>query len=248
MTTFSEKGHARNVANLGTLISFATGFGADYNPSKKEISLAALNALRDEAGKDLALVNTHFANWVVAVQAQQTQFARLNIRLTRIINAVANSEVLPAVITTAKALNRKLQGSGSRKARELALAEGNNTAEEATKTISTSRQSHESRIENLERLVQLLSEQPGYAPNEPDLNLSALQSLLADFKARNEAVKNAWMMLSNARISRNNRFYQAESGLVELAADVKRYVKSLYGAGTPQFKQVSSLSFIRIKS
>jgi len=247
MTNFSEKGHAKNVANLGTMISFATGFGADYNPSKKSISLAALNSFREEAGRNLVQVNTHYANWRVAVEEQQALFDRLNNHLTRIVSAVENSEVPPAVITTAKALNKKLRGTTTRKPKTPAIGAGEAAPETQPKSYSASRLSQDSRIENLEKLVQLLTEQPGYAPNEPDLQVTFLQKLLADFKVKNEAVKNCWMTLSNARISRNKTFYNTENGLVKLAADVKRYVKSVYGGNAPQFEQVSRLIFTRIR-
>lgn len=247
MTNFSEKGHAKNVANLGALITFTTGFGTGYNPSKKSISLAALNSLKEEAEKNLTLVNTHYANWIVATEAQQSMFAKLNGHLTRVVNAVENCEVPPAVITTAKALNKKLQGTKSRKAQVPVVSESGTASETESKIHSTSRQSQDSRLENLERMVQLLSEQPGYTPNEPDLQVAALQKLLADFKTKNEAVKTTQMMLSNARINRNKTFYNTESGLVECAADVKKYVKSLYGAISPEFKQISGLSFTRLR-
>jgi len=247
MTNFSEKGHAKNVANLGALITFTTGFGAGYNPSKQTISLAALSTLKEEAEKHLTRVNTHFANWVIAVEAQQTMFAGLNVYLTRIVNAVENCDVPTAVISTAKALNKKLQGTKSGKVKEPVVSAGETAPDVETKSHSTSRQSQDSRIENLERLVQLLSEQPGYAPNEPDLQVAALQKLLADFKAKNETVKNTQMMLSNARISRNKIFYNPESGLIKLSGDVKKYVKSVYGAASPEFRQVSGLSFTRLR-
>jgi hypothetical protein len=243
MPNFVEKGHAKNVANLGTLITFTTGFGTGYNPSKTSISLAALNTLKEESQKNLVVVNTHYTNWSIAVEAQQSLFAKLNARLTRVINAAATGDVPPAVLSNAKALNKKLQGVKSRKAADPVNPDGTAVAEEITKTNSTSRMSQDSRLENLEKLVQLLSEQPGYAPNEPDLQVSALQNLLADFKIKNEAVKNAQMLLSNARIGRNKTFYNTETGLVKVAADVKKYVKSVYGATSPEFKQVSGLSF-----
>ena len=74
-------------------------------------------------------------------------------------------------------------------------------------------------------------------------NAAALQTLLADFKTKNEAVKNTQMLLSNARISRNKYFYDKENGLVKVAANVKKYVKSVFGAASPEYKQVSGLSF-----
>jgi hypothetical protein len=245
MTNFSEKGHAKNVANLGTLNTFITGFGTGYNPSKQSITLAALNNLQEEAERSLTQVNTHFANWAVAVEAQQAMLTWLSGHLTRIVNAVENCEVPPAVITAVRALNRKLHGSKPRKTPVAPL--GESTAEMAPGSFSTSRMSQDSRIENLGKLVQLLSEQPGYAPNEPDLQLPALQSLLADFKTKNEAVKTTQMMLSNARISRNKTIYHPESGLLKAAASTKKYVKSLYGAASPEFEQVSGLVFTRLR-
>jgi hypothetical protein len=243
MANFTEKGHAKNVANLGTMITFATGFGTGYNPSKKSISLPALNTLKEEAQKDLVVINTHYNNWSVAIEAQQSLLAKLNVRLTRVVNAAEACEVPAAVLRNVKALNKKLQGVKSHKVAEPVIPEGAAVAEEIPKTISTSRMSQDSRMENFEKLVQLLAEQPGYTPNEPDLQVPALQNLLADFKTKNEAVKNTQMLLSNARISRNKYFYDKENGLVKVAANVKKYVKSVYGAASPEYKQVSGLSF-----
>lgn len=248
MTNFVEKGHAKNVANLGTLITFTTGFGTGYNPSKKSITLPALNTLREEAQKSLVVVNTQFSGWSIAVEAQQSLFAGLNARLTRIVNAAEASEVAPAVLSNAKALNKKMQGVRTRKPADPVSQEGATVPEEITKTNSTSRMSQDSRMENFEKLIQLLSEQPGYAPNEPDLQISSLQTLLADFKTKNEAVKTAQMLLSNARIGRNKIFYDAGTGLIMVASEVKKYVKSVFGATSPEFKQVSGVEFTRQKN
>ena len=39
--------------------------------------------------------------------------------------------------------------------------------------------------------------------------------------------------------------YLDANSLVEIALDVKKYVKSVLGASSPQFKQVSGLKFSR---
>ena len=46
MASTTETGHAKNVANFEDLISFCTGYGAPYNPSKASIKLAALGTKR----------------------------------------------------------------------------------------------------------------------------------------------------------------------------------------------------------
>jgi hypothetical protein len=248
MTTFSEKGHAKNVANLGTMISFATGFGTGYNPSKQSITLPALYSLREEAQKSLVSLNTLHNNWSVAVEVQQHRFEGLNVLLTRILNSVESGDVSPAVRAGVKALNKKLQGTRIRKHATAPSVHATENPEEKLPTISTSRLSADSRMENFEKLTQLLMEQPGYHPNEPDLQLSALQAMLADFKKNNEAVKTAQMLLSNARISRNKLFYDRETGLVKVGLDVKKYVKSVFGATSPEYTQVSGIEFTMQKN
>jgi hypothetical protein len=43
--------------------------------------------------------------------------------------------------------------------------------------------------------------------------------------------------------TRNSILYASVSGLVDVALDVKKYVKSVYGASSPQYKQVSKIEF-----
>jgi hypothetical protein len=54
MASTTETGHAKNVANFEDLISFCTGYGASYNPSKASIKLAALTTKRTDAVNTLA--------------------------------------------------------------------------------------------------------------------------------------------------------------------------------------------------
>ena len=53
----------------------------------------------------------------------------------------------------------------------------------------------------------------------------------------------ATVPLSNARIARNEVLYKEKTGLVDTAFDVKVYIKSLFGASSPQYKQISKLAF-----
>lgn len=58
MASTSETGHAKNVANLKTLISFAEGYGAKYNPTKKSIMVSAAASLQQSADDALQAVNS----------------------------------------------------------------------------------------------------------------------------------------------------------------------------------------------
>ena len=58
MASTSETGHAKNAANFEDLISFCTGYGAAYKPTKPSITMAALNTKRTEAVNALAVLNS----------------------------------------------------------------------------------------------------------------------------------------------------------------------------------------------
>ena len=60
---------------------------------------------------------------------------------------------------------------------------------------------------------------------------------------KNTAVINATTDLSNARINRNKVLYFKSTGLYDIAQEVKKYVKSVFGASSPQYKQVSKIKF-----
>jgi hypothetical protein len=64
-------------------------------------------------------------------------------------------------------------------------------------------------------------------------------------KIKNSAVISSLVPISNARISRNDILYKVNTGVVDVAADVKAYVKSIYGAISPQYKQISGIHFVR---
>ncbi|MEI6062160.1 MAG: hypothetical protein WCR72_15775, partial [Bacteroidota bacterium] len=140
-------------------------------------------------------------------------------------------------------LVRKLQGVRATprmtEEEKAALPEG----EKVPKEISSSQLSFDNRLDNLDKLIQLLGSIPVYAPNERELQLPALTALYDGLVAKNTDVVAATVPLYNARITRNQVLYAPGTGLVDTAADVKSYVKSVFGAVSSQFKQVSILKF-----
>jgi len=84
-----------------------------------------------------------------------------------------------------------------------------------------------------------------YAPNETELQIGALQTYSTSLKNANTNVINNTTPVSNKRITRDEALYAEGTGLVDLAGLVKKYVKSLYGGASPQYKQISGLEFTR---
>ena len=243
MASTSETGHAKNVANFDELISFVTGYRETYNPSKATIKLDALKALSDHAKTSINAVSSMEPAYKSAVAAREVVFIPLSKLTTRIMNSIKATDTTVQVDENARTLVRKIQGvrATAKKTEDekKALAEKGKEVVE----ISTSQMSYDSRLDNFFKLIQLLSSVPEYNPNETELKIEHLNTILDDLKAKNAAVVESYIPLSNARISRNNLLYKENTGLYDVALDVKNYIKSVFGATSPQYKQVSKIKF-----
>ena len=247
MASTSETGHAKNVANFEDLISFCTGYGTAYNPSKAAIQFPALNSLYSFAHIALAGLTSSKIVFDNATNARQAAFEPLKKLATRIVNALDATEATDALLKDARTINSKIQGKRSGK---LTKADAGITEDEPTetaKTISVSQQSFDSLIENFAKLIELVGSEPSYTPNEPELQVSTLTTTLNNLKTTNTGVVNSYTNYSNTRITRDSILYATNSGLVDTALEVKKYVKSVFGATSPQFKQVSGLEFKKRK-
>ncbi len=247
MASTTETGHAKNVANFETLISSATALGETYNPSKESIKLISLHAL-------LSVSKTSLNNWNIAqsaysnaVAAREAAFEPVIRLITRVNNALKATDTTTQVDESAKTIVRKLQGARA----SAKLSDEEKKALEAdgkvVNQISTSQMNYDSRLENLDKFIMLLSSVELFNPNEEDLKITSLTALYNSLKTNNADVVTAEIQLSNARISRNDILYKEKTGLVDIAFDTKIYIKSVFGASSPQFKQVSKLNFITPK-
>jgi len=243
MANQSETGHAKNVANFGTLITIVNGFGATYNPSKQSITIGALTALNENAKNVLSATNSASGAYSIVVANREVAFEPLSKLATRILNALRASDVTQQVIESVASLVRKLQGKrGTPKKTEeekaALLAEGS-----TVKEVSSSQMSFDNRLDSFDKLLQLLDNIPQYTPNEEELKVSALANYYTTLSSVNAAAVQEETALNNMRMSRNEILYKPGTGLVDTAQSVKTYVKSLFGATSAQYKQLSGLMF-----
>ena len=243
MASTSETGHAKNVANFEKLVAETSAFGETFNPSKATLKLTALNTQLATARAAIAAVNSAEPAYKNAVSARDAAFAPLGKLITRVNNALKASDTTTQEDESALTLVRKLQGrrataKKTEEEKKASAAEGKEIVE-----ISSSQMSFDSRLDNFDKLIKLLSSIPAYTPNEADLKVEALTALYNDLKAKNMAVINAETPLSTARIARNEVLYKQNTGIVDISVDVKNYVKSVFGATSPQYKLISNLKF-----
>lgn len=244
MKSTTETGHAKNVANFEDLISFCTAYGVNYNPSKNSISLTSLNTLYTNALATISNVTTTKNAFDNVTGIRQTAFASLKPLATKVINSLSATDALDTVIKDAKTINRKLQGS---KPSSSTSTTESTTPVNSTTTISTSQQSYDRLIDSFSKLIDLVNAEINYSPNETELQVITLDSKLSSLQVANTAVISKYTDYSNARIERNSSLYTSDNSLVETALDVKKYIKSVFGASSPQYKQVSGLKFSKPK-
>lgn len=250
MSTFSEVGHAKNAANLEDLISRCTAFGAAYNPSQIPLQIANLSALKTNADSVIQATAQALAVFREATNSRAILFKSLRTLSSRLLRALKACNVSQQTYNNAAAINRKVQGNSLRKkpapANSAAVREANpaiSPTEAAVAGVSTSQQGFDSQVEHLSSWLSLLGTVPAYAPNEADLQLASLNSFIASLKAANTAVIGAETSLGSSRIARDQVLYTQGSGVVDTAQQVKSYIISVFGIGSPQYRQVSKIAF-----
>jgi hypothetical protein len=242
MASTSETGHAKNVANFQHLISFVTGYGATYNPTKNALKLPQLTALYNASQTSLADVVTKNTAYNNKVNERVVAFKDLKSLSTRLINALQTTDASSQKIADAKGFNKKMQG-----VRAKAVETPTDPNALAPKTISTSQQSYDQQIQHLAGIISVLQTEPSYAPNETELKIVTLTAKQTNLTAKNSAVATAYTNISNSRIARDTTIYRPDTGLFDIATEVKKYVKSVYGATSPQFAQVKGIEFTKKK-
>ena len=238
MASTSEVGHAKNVANFYNIISFTQGYGANYNPSKASLKSAALQALYEQAKTNLTAVQDQKTLYEGVVNSRALKFEDIKTLSTRLINALGSTDASDQTIEDAKSYNRKIQGKRASK-----VEEPTDPNQQAPKTYSTSQQSFDQLTQHFAGLISVLDNEPSYTPNETELKVTTLKTKLLELKSSNTSVADSYTTVSNARIVRDKTLYNPENGLVETAADVKKYVKSVYGISSNEYQQISALQF-----
>lgn len=243
MASQSEVGHAKNVANFADLIAYCIAYGATYNPSKTALQLTSLNTLLTSAQTELANVTTAKNAFDTVTGNRQAVFENLKPLATKIFNYLSVTDASEQTIADAKTINNKLQGKRAKTITQTTPPEGGT----APNTVSVSRQSYDMLTENFSAFIDLASSVLSYTPNEAELTPASLTTYLEELQTANTDVINAEVAYSNTRISRNNILYADNTGLVNVALDVKKYVKAIFGATSPQYKQISSIKFTNRK-
>lgn len=242
MASTSETGHAKNIANFQDLIAFITSYGATYNPSKNSLKLPQLTTLITTSQtklSDVIIKNTAYNN---IVNDRIIAFTGLKGLSTRLVSALETTNATKEKINDAKGFNRKMQGK-----RASSIQTQNDPNAPAPTTISASQQSYDQLIQHFAGLISVLQSETSFLPNENELKIATLNAKQLDLITKNNAVATAYATVSNSRIARDKTLYDDATGLVDTALEIKKYIKSVYGATSPEYAQVKGIEFKNLK-
>ena len=236
-----ETGHNKNVTNFETLIIACTGYGTPYNPSNPNITIPILTTQHIEAKASVKEVKTTETPFNSVEGQRKTIFKPLKPTSTKVLNALKGASAPATVIADAETINRKIQGKRADNTTEEVP-----TGETPSDKNSVSQQSYDMQIDHFEKLIELADLEPVYNPNDEPLKIVNLTAYKTELQSINTAVKTAYIPYKTAMQTRNIKLYSPETGIVDTAQTVKNYVKSVFGATSPQYKQISKLIFRKI--
>jgi hypothetical protein len=236
MATTSETGHAKNTANFRQLNTACKGLGPTFNPARPELATSELDAQADACDACLDAVRTAVQAEKDATNAREIEFKLLARYGTRIINALAFFNAPSNVMQDARGLINKLTGKRTGKIKP-------NPDGTMPNTISVSQMSVDMRVDTFEKLAKLIAAQPYYMPNEVEVQSATIIAYATTLRNLNQAVLTARNNTENARIARNKALYTDPNSLFNVAASIKNYIKYVYDAKSPEYKQISKIAF-----
>ena len=241
----NQTGHEQNVVNFGVLNTRITTFGTAYNPSRSELFLLSLTKLQTDGEAVIVSFVADETKLKNAIAARTLTFYGFDELITLAINALRISGASAQTIQQAEAIVRDLRGKrATPKLTDSQILAAKEKGEDV-KQVTLHNNTIDSKLENFAKLIQFLSSIPEYKPNETDLTIVALNTRLTSQKTSNAAYHTSDAALDATRITRNTLLYADGTGLVDIALAVKVYVKSAFGATSPQYKQISDIVFTK---
>jgi hypothetical protein len=236
--------HEQNVANMDEMITRVQTFGEKYQPSRDALLISNLTKIKVDGESSITDTHTASAQLQFAVSARKTLYKGFNAFVTRIINALKASGVSKEVYDQAQIIIRDLRAQrASDKTESTETTE--TAAESESRSVTLHLSAYDRKASNFNRLTVFLKEIPGYKPNESDLTVEAITAKSAEYKNANVAIRTAAVEVDSHTNNRDKILYEDENGLVDVGLAVKSYVKSVFGAGSPQYKAISNISFIK---
>jgi hypothetical protein len=246
MKTTQKIGHNENVTNLFLLANFIPSYGTNYNPANKALTLENITLVGNNGkAANVAVDNANIAE-SNARAARIEEFSDVDPITRSSLNALKVSGASEQTIEQGKSLAREVFG---KRASELLSDDQITAAKEGGKDVKqvvVHNASVGSKINNFRKYSLFLASVPQYKPNEENIKPAALSKKLSNMELKEDALKQAETAKAVAIANRKQVLYADGTGLVEIGLNTKTYIKSVFGPNSPEYKQISGITFTKI--
>lgn len=237
----NETGDMKILGNFRKLIDFAAA-DALYAPGNSQLEISNLEARLAAAQGAVADIGVKIAPNKAAINARQAAFEEAVALVRGSRNILKASGAAKETVADADTFARKVFGVRKSKKKE---DDPNTPENEAAESHSASQQSYDAILGNFRNYIEIVKNEPLYAPNEAQFRTVSLEAKAADLEAKSNAVSTSFVPLSGARGVRDEQLYAGAECLCDLAQMVKAYIKAVHGTGSQIFKNINALSFKR---
>jgi hypothetical protein len=234
--------HVKNMQAFGKLTGICTGLGGTYNPGQQNLQVNVMASLMNIAQQSWEEVKEAQSAYDKATNDRELGFRKIRKVSSSVYGMLRASGANSLLLQDACISKRKIWGARITKTPAVDLSKPD---EEKPGTRSSYSKSYVTLAEYFDQLVKTVASEPKYSPNEAELAVPSLEQMRTDLFNLNKAVIEAEIRLEEARIKRNTAYYLAPNNLVETAAAVKTYVRSVFGFQSPQHQQVQKLRFTK---
>jgi hypothetical protein len=234
-----------NVKTAGTyegFVKICSGFRG-YHPGSTNLQITALQELAARARQSLEAKDAARASWSRATNEREIAFADLKKLASAVLFALAASGASEPTMKDARLFLRLITGRRKNRA-SISSAQDSATVE---KERPSQPGGYESMTNQFSQLVEMVSQEATYQPNEPHLTVGGLQEKLFRLRQENDHVKEARATYFHARVALHEVFYGEKNSIVAIARAVKKYLRSVYGLNSNEYSQVRKIQFERPK-
>jgi len=233
--------HIKNVQAFEKLLGVCTGLGGNYKPGKQNLRVSVMHSMYVKAQQTLSEVKEAKTLYNQATNHREDLFKSTDKLASGIYNVLQASGANPLTIDDARsALNKLLKGVRSTGERNVASVEPL-----PSKKWAGFGRDYSTRIQSFAQLVDIVSKDASYSPEEEELKVETLLQQVGALQAANTRVLQASLTVAKARSKRNEVLYGAESSLYKTVKAVKAYVKGIFGVKSPSYQLLVEARFTK---
>lgn len=236
--TYYETGIAETIAHGETAVNYLITFGTSYDTNNADLKVASLQAKNVLGNQLVSAVLASKQDNTLKINNRQEVYNPVTKLATRVINELEASNASKKTVADARHFVDKIRGH------RIITIKPDETDQNH---ISACQTSFIQQVQHFSGLIAVVSTEPLYNPIMADLKIPALEAKRDAMIASNQAVGTTQAQLGATRLERNLFFNKAFTGYVDTYLAVKRTVKAIFGATSPEYYQISALTFRRIK-